>query len=154
MPPLAGFSNNAFETHQDSQTAALALLCALKPYQSPGGARIKLALATGTHFDDVAAQLEGFAVHCGRWERCCIPRLSRRIMSSFSRMLMDLQTALTQDTLNTGGPWCFVTSGWWKWRSSLLLCWQRQTPCSIHRLLKQDTTSECGWKPLMARTFQ
>jgi hypothetical protein len=61
MPALAGFSDNAFETHQDFQNAALALLRALKPYQSPSGARIKLPLATGTHFDDVAAQLEGFA---------------------------------------------------------------------------------------------
>lgn len=61
MPPLAGFSDNAFENHHHFKTAALALLRALKPYQSPGGARIKLPLATGTHFDDVAAQLEGYA---------------------------------------------------------------------------------------------
>lgn len=61
MPPLAGFSDNAYETHQDFTTAAVTLLRALKPYQSPGGARVKLPLATGTHFDDVAAQLEGFA---------------------------------------------------------------------------------------------
>ena len=61
MPPLAGFSDNAFSTHQDFKTASIALLRALKPYQSPGGARIRLPLATGTHFDEVAAQLEGFA---------------------------------------------------------------------------------------------
>lgn len=61
MPPLAGFSDNAFGTHRDFTVGAIALLRAMKPYQSPGGARIRLPLAAGTHFDDVAAQLEGFA---------------------------------------------------------------------------------------------
>ncbi|KAF2853082.1 hypothetical protein T440DRAFT_497081 [Plenodomus tracheiphilus IPT5] len=61
MPPLQGFSDNAFQTHDDFKTACISLLRALRPYQSPGGARIKLPLETGTHFDDVAAQLEGFA---------------------------------------------------------------------------------------------
>jgi hypothetical protein len=61
MPPLAGFSDNAFSTRQDFKFAAVALLRAIKPYQSPGGARIKLPLTSGTHFDDVAAQLEGYA---------------------------------------------------------------------------------------------
>ncbi|KAI8935138.1 hypothetical protein NX059_007732 [Plenodomus lindquistii] len=61
MPPLPGFSDNPFQTHTDFKTACLSLLRALKPYQSPGGARIKLPLETGTHFDDIAAQLEGFA---------------------------------------------------------------------------------------------
>lgn len=61
MPPLTGFSDNPFRTHADFKTACISLLRALKRYQSPGGARIKLPLATGTHFDDIAAQLEGFA---------------------------------------------------------------------------------------------
>ncbi|KAF2112786.1 hypothetical protein BDV96DRAFT_157389 [Lophiotrema nucula] len=61
MPPLDGFSDNSFTTHNDFNNACLALLRALRPYQSTGGARIKLPLATGTHFDEVAAQLEGFA---------------------------------------------------------------------------------------------
>ncbi|PVH97595.1 hypothetical protein DM02DRAFT_684607 [Periconia macrospinosa] len=61
MPPLKGFSDNSFHTHADSKDACLSLLRALKPYQSPGGARIKLPLVTGTHFDDIAAQLEGYA---------------------------------------------------------------------------------------------
>lgn len=61
MPPLHGFSNNPLKTHQDFKIACVSLLRALKQYQSPGGARIKLSLATGTHFDDIAAQLEGFA---------------------------------------------------------------------------------------------
>jgi hypothetical protein len=61
MPPLAGFSGNPFKAHADFKIASIALLRALKQYQSPHGARIKLPLSTGTHFDDVAAQLEGFA---------------------------------------------------------------------------------------------
>ncbi|EAT86341.1 hypothetical protein HBH56_029230 [Parastagonospora nodorum] len=61
MPPLAGFSDNAFRSHADFKTASITLLRALKPYQSPDGARIRLPLVTGTHFDDVAAQLEGYA---------------------------------------------------------------------------------------------
>ncbi|KAF2734839.1 hypothetical protein EJ04DRAFT_552452 [Polyplosphaeria fusca] len=61
MGPLPGFSNNPFASHADFKVACIALLRALQPYQSPGGARIKLPLATGTHFDDIAAQLEGFA---------------------------------------------------------------------------------------------
>ncbi|KAF2036471.1 hypothetical protein EK21DRAFT_51738 [Setomelanomma holmii] len=61
MPSLPGFSDNTFKTHGDFKTASISLLRALKPYQSSGGARIKLPLVTGTHFDDVAAQLEGFA---------------------------------------------------------------------------------------------
>jgi hypothetical protein len=61
MPPLNGFSRNPFQTHGHFKTASIALLRALKAYQSPAGARIRLPLVTGTHFDDVAAQLEGFA---------------------------------------------------------------------------------------------
>lgn len=61
MPPLLGFTGNGFTDHKDFKKACISLLRALKPYQSPGGARIKLPLATGTHFDDIAAQLEGFA---------------------------------------------------------------------------------------------
>jgi hypothetical protein len=61
MPPLRGFSNNGFSSHADFREACISLLRQLNPYQSPGGARIKLPLATGTHFDDIAAQLEGYA---------------------------------------------------------------------------------------------
>lgn len=61
MPSLLGFSDNSFSNHADFMKACVSLLRALKPYQSSGGARIRLPLATGTHFDDVAAQLEGFA---------------------------------------------------------------------------------------------
>jgi hypothetical protein len=61
MPPLQSFSDSPFATHQDFKDACIALLVALEPYHSTHGARIKLPVATGTHFDDVAAQLEGYA---------------------------------------------------------------------------------------------
>ncbi|KAF2018809.1 hypothetical protein BU24DRAFT_385506 [Aaosphaeria arxii CBS 175.79] len=61
MPPLKDFSDNQFLDHSDFKKGCIALLQKLRPYQSKGGARIRLPLATGTHFDDIAAQLEGFA---------------------------------------------------------------------------------------------
>ncbi|KAF2656546.1 hypothetical protein K491DRAFT_703994 [Lophiostoma macrostomum CBS 122681] len=61
MPTSRGFTDNEFRGYDEFQRACVSLLRALQPYQSPGGARIKLPLVTGTHFDDVAAQLEGFA---------------------------------------------------------------------------------------------
>ena len=61
MPQFHGFSDNPFHKHADLKTANIALLRTLNPYQSTGGARIKLPLSTGTHFDDIAAQLEGYA---------------------------------------------------------------------------------------------
>jgi hypothetical protein len=85
MPPLPGFSDNPFKTRADFQSACVSLLRALKPYQSPGGARIKLPLVSGTHFDDIAAQLEGFAR----------PLLAR-----------------IQITSSTGGLWWCATRGW------------------------------------------
>jgi hypothetical protein len=61
MAPLKGFSDNLFRTRDDFATATHALLAALEPYKSPGGARIRLSISTGAHFDEGAAQLEGFA---------------------------------------------------------------------------------------------
>ncbi|KAF6815741.1 hypothetical protein CPLU01_14063 [Colletotrichum plurivorum] len=61
MPPLPGFSDNPFRTRADLLQAATALLKPLEPYKSPGKARIKLATGTAAGFDDVSAQLEGFA---------------------------------------------------------------------------------------------
>ncbi|KAL1955141.1 hypothetical protein VTO42DRAFT_9005 [Malbranchea cinnamomea] len=61
MPPLPGFSDNPFRTREDFLAAAHALLKPLEAYTSPGGARIRLPVATGTHFDETATQLEGFA---------------------------------------------------------------------------------------------
>ncbi|PGH14932.1 hypothetical protein AJ80_05745 [Polytolypa hystricis UAMH7299] len=61
MPPLAGFSDNPFRTRDDITSAIHALLGALKPYISPGKARIRLPVSTAAHFDEAAAQLEGYA---------------------------------------------------------------------------------------------
>ncbi|KAE9363394.1 hypothetical protein N431DRAFT_391140 [Stipitochalara longipes BDJ] len=61
MPPLAGFSDNLLRTREDLLTAVYALLTPLTKYQSPKGARIRLPVGTAAHFDETAAQLEGFA---------------------------------------------------------------------------------------------
>ncbi|KAL2878463.1 hypothetical protein SGCOL_006173 [Colletotrichum sp. CLE4] len=61
MPPLPGFSDNPFRTRTDLVRAATALIRPLEQYKSPREARIKLATNTAAGFDEVAAQLEGFA---------------------------------------------------------------------------------------------
>jgi hypothetical protein len=61
MPPLAGFSDNPFRTRSDLIHAATVLIKPLEQYKSPGGARIKIATATGAGFSETASQLEGFA---------------------------------------------------------------------------------------------
>lgn len=61
MPPLQGFTDNVFRSRDDMIEAVYALLTPLVPYTSPGGARIRLPVSTGAHFDEVAAQLEGYA---------------------------------------------------------------------------------------------
>lgn len=60
MPPLPGFSDNPFVTRDDAVRAAEALIRPLAKYASPGKARIRIPHATGAHFDETAAQLEGF----------------------------------------------------------------------------------------------
>ncbi|KAJ4140355.1 hypothetical protein NW768_001714 [Fusarium equiseti] len=61
MPPLPGFSDNQFESRDDFIEAIIALVDPLKKYFSPGKSAIKIPVATGAHFDDSAAQLEGYA---------------------------------------------------------------------------------------------
>lgn len=51
---------NPLTTKPHLQSFLTSLLDPLKPHTSPGGARIHLG-HTGTHFDDIAAQLEGFS---------------------------------------------------------------------------------------------
>ncbi|CAK7225602.1 hypothetical protein SBRCBS47491_005944 [Sporothrix bragantina] len=62
MPPLAGFSDNPLRTRDDVVRATLALLRPLQQscFSSDGG-RVRVPVATGAHFDEAAAQLEGFA---------------------------------------------------------------------------------------------
>ncbi|KIO29308.1 hypothetical protein M407DRAFT_70645 [Tulasnella calospora MUT 4182] len=54
------FLKNPLRTREDLQRACTSLLDPLELYTSPKGARIKLGY-TATHYDDIAAQLEGFA---------------------------------------------------------------------------------------------
>lgn len=61
MPPLAGFSDNGFSSRTEAVAASKALLRPLVPYFSQGKARIKIPVTSGAHFDDTAAELEGYA---------------------------------------------------------------------------------------------
>ncbi|KAG7117891.1 hypothetical protein HYQ44_006014 [Verticillium longisporum] len=61
MAPLAGFTGNPFRSRADMVGAASALINPLHPHKSASGARIRLPIETAAGFDDVAAQLEGFA---------------------------------------------------------------------------------------------
>ena len=54
------FVDNPLITRADLQKAAQDLFTPLKPHFSPGAARVRLGF-TGAHFDDHAAELEGFA---------------------------------------------------------------------------------------------
>lgn len=61
MTHLDGFSDNPFETRLDLIRAVVALLKPLERYKSRSQARIKISTESGAGFDEVAAQLEGFA---------------------------------------------------------------------------------------------
>lgn len=61
MPHLSGFTDNPLRTRDDVLTATLALLQPLRQYFSPHCARIRIPISTAAHFDESAAQLEGFA---------------------------------------------------------------------------------------------
>ncbi|GMG36074.1 unnamed protein product [Aspergillus oryzae] len=61
MPALPGFTDNPFETRSDLVRATGALLSPLEQYKSPQKAFIKLSTDTAAGFDEVSAQLEGFA---------------------------------------------------------------------------------------------
>ncbi|CCT75107.1 uncharacterized protein FFB20_08989 [Fusarium fujikuroi] len=61
MPGLPGFSDNPFRDRHDLIRAATAIIKPLGQYRSKSNARVKLFPSTAAAFDDVAAQLEGFA---------------------------------------------------------------------------------------------
>lgn len=61
MPPLPGFSDNPFVSRDDVVRAAEALLRPLTQHFSSCKARIRIPHSTAAHFDETAAQLEGFA---------------------------------------------------------------------------------------------
>ncbi|KAL0958541.1 hypothetical protein HGRIS_000682 [Hohenbuehelia grisea] len=60
LTPSTPFTSNPLQTRDELASFLKDLLAALGPHKSPGGARINLGF-TGTHYDDIAAQLEGFA---------------------------------------------------------------------------------------------
>lgn len=63
MPAFASispFDRNPVSTREELSTFLIGLLDALAPHTSPGGALIKLG-HTATHYDETAAQLEGFS---------------------------------------------------------------------------------------------
>lgn len=61
MPPVSGFSDNPFRSRDDVIRGTVALLKPLHAHFSTNNARIRLPVATSAHFDEAAAQLEGFA---------------------------------------------------------------------------------------------
>ncbi|GJN76646.1 hypothetical protein PLIIFM63780_000132 [Purpureocillium lilacinum] len=61
MPNLAGFSDNPLRTKHDVTRASEAFLHPLVPYFSKYHARVKIPVNSAAHFDDLAAQLEGYA---------------------------------------------------------------------------------------------
>jgi hypothetical protein len=61
MVALPGFTDNPFQTRSDLVRASAALLKPLEQYKSPQKALIKLSTSTAAGFDEVSAQLEGFA---------------------------------------------------------------------------------------------
>ncbi|KAL9562587.1 hypothetical protein ACKAV7_013151 [Fusarium commune] len=61
MSGLPGFSDNPLRDRNDLIRAAMAIIKPLEQYRSKSKARVKLYPSTAAGFDDVAAQLEGFA---------------------------------------------------------------------------------------------
>lgn len=61
MRPLSGFTSNPLRTRADVVRAASALVAPLNHHKSPAKARIRFPFQTGAGFDEIAAQLEGFA---------------------------------------------------------------------------------------------
>ncbi|KAF5336519.1 hypothetical protein D9611_006700 [Ephemerocybe angulata] len=58
--PSPSLASNPLRTRDDLAKFLTDLLDPLEKYTSPGGSRIQLGY-TGTHYDDIAAQLEGYA---------------------------------------------------------------------------------------------
>ena len=56
----APFASNPVKTRSDLAALLVSMLDALSPYTSKGGARVRIGW-TGTHYDEAAAQLEGFS---------------------------------------------------------------------------------------------
>lgn len=60
LSQISPFSSNPVQTREDLSRFLVGLLDPLAAHTSPGGARVYLG-HTATHYDDAAAQLEGFS---------------------------------------------------------------------------------------------
>lgn len=96
MPRLTGFTDNAFRTREDVATAALALLRPLTPYFSVNKGRIRLPISTGVHFDETAAQVEGFVR----------PLWAVATLLQFASSIADpIDAALAEEIHEVTNPW-------------------------------------------------
>ena len=59
--PLPAFTSSPLLTRADLLTSLHSIITPLAPYRSPSSARVKITPGSCAGFDDVAAQLEGFA---------------------------------------------------------------------------------------------
>lgn len=59
--PLPAFTKSPLRTRDDLLESLASIIAPLEAYRSPGGARVKVNPGSCAGFDDVAAQLEGFA---------------------------------------------------------------------------------------------
>ncbi|KAL5638041.1 hypothetical protein ACGC1H_002341 [Rhizoctonia solani] len=76
MPAPEGFVNNKFRIWEDVQRAVVLVLDTLTPHTCLRGAHIILG-HTGTYFDEVGAQLEGFS--CPLWRLASLISRSKGI---------------------------------------------------------------------------
>ncbi|KAJ5287416.1 hypothetical protein N7478_003102 [Penicillium angulare] len=117
MPQVTGFSDNAFRTREDIANAAIALLRPLKPYFSPDKARIRIPVSTGVHFDEAAAQLEGFArplwavasllqLESTFKEGCCDPSLTATIREVTQPWIMGMVSGTDPEHSEYWGAIC------------------------------------------------
>ena len=60
MTPPHPFTSNPIRTRADLTDALISLLDPLAAFTTPGGAQVRLG-ATATHYDEIAASLEGFS---------------------------------------------------------------------------------------------
>src|SRR3569833_3279190 len=145
MPPHSGISDTPHRPHADLVTATLALLRPLHPYFSASHSRIRLPVATGAHFDETAAQLEGFARPLWAVGALLTLLANSTTTSSHTPAAAEIEATIQPwlEGLRTGSflvdpasywaPSSRRTSGWSRSRSSRTRCWRRRsastTPC-------------------------
>src|SRR5438270_4779956 len=109
--PLA---DNELRTRSDVQAAVRALATPLKPYFSPGGARVRIG-STAAHFDQHAADSRDLRDRCGGSYPWPLAAATSRIGTCTGA---GSQMAATRTVPNTGANQGTETSGWSRWRQS------------------------------------